>query len=83
MSLLWWCQNLLQELLDLVNVCLHLTVIGQERRVSAWSQIVQISWFPEQKKEKNYIFYEFLNFISITQLALALQKNVDNRFFLD
>lgn len=51
MSLLWWCQNLLQELLDLVNVCLHLTVEGQERRMSSWSQIVQISWFPAKKNK--------------------------------
>uniref|UniRef100_A0A480J3Z9 Chloride intracellular channel protein 5 n=1 Tax=Sus scrofa TaxID=9823 RepID=A0A480J3Z9_PIG len=41
-------QSLLQELLDLIHVRLHIPVEGQERRVCAGGEVVQVSGLPFQ-----------------------------------
>ena len=41
-----WYELLLQELLDFVHVDLDLPVEGHEWWVSAWREVLQVSWFP-------------------------------------
>ena len=48
-SLLLRGQSLLQELLDLIHVRLHIPVEGQERRVCAGGEVVQVSGLPVEK----------------------------------
>lgn len=43
-SLLFRGQSLFQELLDLVDICLHISIEGQEGRVGARGQVVQVGW---------------------------------------
>lgn len=43
----WWHQLLLQELLYLVHIDLDLAVEGHEWRVCPWSEVLQVSWLPD------------------------------------
>lgn len=37
----WWCQSLLQELLNLVCVCFDLVVVDDKGKLRAWSQSLE------------------------------------------
>lgn len=48
----WWGQLLLQELLYLVDIDFDLAVKGYKRRVGSWSEVLQVSWLPDNTKQK-------------------------------
>lgn len=47
-------EHIFQELFYLVDVCLHLSVEGDEWGMGPWGQVLQVCWFPgaKQKKQK-------------------------------
>lgn len=48
-SLLFRGQSLLQELLDLIDVRLHIPVEGQEGRMGARREVVQVGWLSVER----------------------------------
>lgn len=48
-SLLFRGQSLLQELLDLIDVRLHVSVEGQEGRMGARGEVVQVGWLSVER----------------------------------
>lgn len=51
-SLLFRGQSLLQELLDLIDVCLHIPVERQEGWMGTRGKVVQVSWLSVERREQ-------------------------------
>lgn len=51
---LWWAQNILEELLNLVDVSLDLAIEGYEGWVCAWSQVLEVCRFPGREVSSKF-----------------------------
>ena len=51
-SLLFRGQGLLQELLDLIDICLHISVERQEGRMGTRGEVVQVSRLSAERREQ-------------------------------
>lgn len=49
---LWWAQDILEELLNLVDVSLDLAIEGYEGWVCAWSQVLEVCRLPGREVKK-------------------------------
>lgn len=49
---LGWAEDILQELLYLVDVCLDLPVEGDEGRVCAWGQVLEVCRLPGKRRRQ-------------------------------
>lgn len=49
---LWWAEDVLKELLNLVDVSFDIAVKGDEGWVCAWGQVLEVCRLPERQVEQ-------------------------------
>lgn len=49
---LWWAEDILKELLNLVDVSFDLAIKGDEGRVCAWGQVLEVCRLPKRQVEQ-------------------------------
>lgn len=69
-SLPWWGQFLLQELLYLVDINLDLAIKGHKRRVGSWGKVLQVSRLPDNSKKdkKTAVRMKLISLVVFTKL---------------